>query len=88
MSFSPLFYVNSVFCMCVVCFLSFVDFNKICSPQKIRNDIVLSCILRRLSNSSALNCSLITHWEVMSMQISITEKYRLNSQSYTNTNVL
>ena len=28
MSFSPLFYGNSVFYMCVVCLLSFVDFNK------------------------------------------------------------
>ena len=34
MSFSPLFYVNSVFCMCVVCLLSFVDFNKIFYPKK------------------------------------------------------
>ena len=34
MSFSPLFCVNSVFCMCVVCLLSFVDFNKIFYPPK------------------------------------------------------
>ena len=34
MSFSPLFYVNSVFCMCMVCFCFFVDFNKIFYPKK------------------------------------------------------
>ena len=34
MSFSPLFYVNSVFCMRVVCLLSFVDFKKIYPPKK------------------------------------------------------
>ena len=34
MSFFPLFYVNSVFCMCVVCLLSFVDFNQIFYPKK------------------------------------------------------
>ena len=35
MSFSPLFYVNSVFCMCVVCLLSFVYFNKIFYPKTL-----------------------------------------------------
>ena len=33
MSFSPLFYVNSVFCMRVVCLLSFVDLKKNLSPK-------------------------------------------------------
>ena len=37
MSFSPLFYVNSVFCMRVMCLLSFVDFNKIFYPKKYNN---------------------------------------------------
>ena len=36
MSFSPLFYVNSLFYMCAVCFLSFVDFNKMFYPKKNR----------------------------------------------------
>ena len=68
MSFSPLFYVDSVFCMCVVCLLSFVDFNKIFYPKKVpypislwhlisgvrQNYPVLFVVINRLVNRHAL----------------------------------
>ena len=54
MSFSPLFYVNSVFCMCVVCLLSFVDFNKIFYPKKSR--INLFVLLTNSTQRIIMSC--------------------------------
>ena len=40
MSFFPLFYINSVICMCVVCFLSLVDFNKMFYKKKHKKTVI------------------------------------------------